>query len=487
MSERRDPYRICVESTSVGAVITALDGTILSADACFAGLAGTACTDLIGAPFERYVCPEDRDLFTALLCNGKTDRIRSEIRFCPNGGGPVPVYLSISPCCPGDAAGLSIVVSDLSGQKRLGGLLGSEGLAQLILEQAADPIVVLGPDGRILLANRAAHGLAGRNPLLLHFDEVFSPRPEHGAVAARFQGGLFETLVASAPETHELRCRAGSGASTLLVNAVPVQGSDDGPTGYVICLIDTSAREEHERRLRKALEDAASSNRELQQFAYAASHDLQEPLRMITSYLQLLERRYRDRLDDEAHEFIGFAVDGASRMQEQINDLLAYSRVTSRGKPPSPVDARDALAEALSGLEKKRGDTGAEISAGPLPVVMADPTQLVQVFQNLIDNALTFRSEAPPRIRVEAVRDEGGVRFSVRDNGIGIAPEFHERIFQMFQRLHTRDRYPGTGIGLAIVQRIVDRHGGRCWVESAEGEGSTFFFTIPDVPGRPEA
>lgn len=205
---------------------------------------------------------------------------------------------------------------------------------------------------------------------------------------------------------------------------------------------------------------------------------------MVTSYLQLLERRYRSELDKDAQEFIGFAVEGAQRMQQQIMDLLTYSRVTSRGQPPTPVDASIALAEAVTRLEMRIAETGAEISIGSMPVVRADPSQLAQVFQNLVGNALTFRSDERPRIRVEAVEEGGAVRFSVSDNGIGIAPEYHDRIFQMFQRLHPRDRYPGSGLGLAIVHRIVERHGGRVWLESAEGEGSTFFFTIPaDPPG----
>ena len=174
-------------------------------------------------------------------------------------------------------------------------------------------------------------------------------------------------------------------------------------------------------------------------------------------------------------------------MQQQILDLLTYSRITSRGQPPTPVDPATALAEAVTRLELRIAETGAEISIGPMPVVLADPSQLAQVFQNLIGNALTFRSDKTPRIRVEAAEEEGAVRFSVADNGIGIAPEYHDRIFQMFQRLHTRDRYPGSGIGLAIVQRIVERHGGRVWLESAEGEGSTFFFTLPANPPGEDA
>ena len=203
---------------------------------------------------------------------------------------------------------------------------------------------------------------------------------------------------------------------------------------------------------------------------------------MVASYLQLLERRYGDELDQDAREFIGFAVEGAQRMQQQIMDLLTYSRVTSRGQPPVPVDSASALAEAIARLELRVAETGAEICIGPMPVVPADPSQLTQVFQNLIGNSLTFRSSESPRIRVEGVEEGEMVRFSVSDNGIGIAPEYHDRIFQMFQRLHSRDRYPGSGIGLAIVKRIVERHGGRVRLESEEGQGSTFFFTLPVTP-----
>ena len=221
------------------------------------------------------------------------------------------------------------------------------------------------------------------------------------------------------------------------------------------------------------------SNAELEQLAYVASHDMQEPLRMIASYLQLIERRYRDRLDADGQEFIGYAVDGAKRMQALIQDMLAYSRVGTKGRPPAPVEARDVVKVAREHLRLAIEEAGAEIEVGELPQVQGDAAQLVQLVQNLLSNAIKFRGSAAPRIRIDCSTDESGWCFAVRDNGIGVAPEYAERIFGMFQRLHSRTAYPGTGIGLALCKRIVERHGGRLWVEPAEGGGSVFRFTLP--------
>jgi light-regulated signal transduction histidine kinase (bacteriophytochrome) len=217
----------------------------------------------------------------------------------------------------------------------------------------------------------------------------------------------------------------------------------------------------------------------LEQFAYVASHDLQEPLRMVASFTQLLAKRYRGKLDKDADEFITFAVDGATRMQKLIQDLLAYSRVGTRGRPLEPTDCNVIFDTARANLFTALKESGAQVSSGPLPTVLADEVQLVQLFQNLLANALKFHGEAPPLIRVTAQEDDGAWRFAVQDNGIGIAPDHQKRIFMIFQRLHHRSEYPGTGIGLAICKKIVERHGGRLWVSSEEGQGSTFFFTIP--------
>lgn len=249
--------------------------------------------------------------------------------------------------------------------------------------------------------------------------------------------------------------------------------------------VNQALQEEITERRRVELEllqkarELARSNQELEQFAYVASHDLQEPLRMVASYVQLLARRYKGRLDQDADEFISYAVDGANRMQQLISDLLAYSRVGTRGRPFEETDSGAALARALANLHISITESGAEICCGPMPAVMADASQLTQVFQNLIGNAIKFKGQEPPRIRVEAQQSDLAWVFSVSDNGIGIDPQYNNRIFVLFQRLHNRTEYSGTGIGLAICKKIVERHGGRIWLNSEEGKGTTFYFTIP--------
>ena len=265
-----------------------------------------------------------------------------------------------------------------------------------------------------------------------------------------------------------------------LVTTTPVIDEHGVNVGSVHVATEITEIRRREEELRQAAEELARSNRDLEQFAYIASHDLQEPLRMVTGFVQLLQQRYHDKLDATGIEFIEFAVDGAQRMQMLIQDLLAYSRVGTRGEPRSATDSGEALQRAMANLGVRIRETAAEISYGPLPTVRADGRQLTQLFQNLLSNAMKFRGMEPPRIHVEACRSDNGWEFTVHDNGIGIDPEFHERVFEIFQRLHTRRQYPGTGIGLAICRRIADRHGGSIWVDSRLGDGTTFHFTIPD-------
>jgi PAS domain S-box-containing protein len=273
--------------------------------------------------------------------------------------------------------------------------------------------------------------------------------------------------------------RSGGDRITLSINSAPVR-DPQGQIVMAVSVFDNITERKHaEEELHRLLEELKYSNAELEQFAYVASHDLQEPLRMVSSYMQLLARRYQGKLDSDADEFIAFAVDGAKRMQNLINDLLAYSRVGTRGRTLVSSSCEGALKEALANLQFAIEESGATITHEPLPEVKGDPTQLVQLFQNLLSNAIKFRGPEPPRIHVDVHQESAEWVFRVCDNGIGLDSKFAERIFVIFQRLHHRDSYPGTGIGLAICKRIIQRHSGRIWVESMPGEGATFYFTLP--------
>jgi light-regulated signal transduction histidine kinase (bacteriophytochrome) len=240
---------------------------------------------------------------------------------------------------------------------------------------------------------------------------------------------------------------------------------------------------EKARALESTLDELRRSNTELEQFAYVASHDLQEPLRMVASYCQLLARRYGEELGADGKEFIGYAVDGAERMQRLINDLLMYSRVGTRAKEPVSVALDDALAMAVQNLKIAIEESGGRVTHDPLPTVMGDAVQITQLFQNLIGNALKFRRDVPPEVQVGVTGNETHWMVSVADNGIGMEPAYYDRIFLIFQRLHERGKFPGTGIGLAVCKKIVERHGGTISVASEPGRGSTFTFSLPKQGG----
>jgi len=262
----------------------------------------------------------------------------------------------------------------------------------------------------------------------------------------------------------------------------------DGTPCVVGMGIDISERKRAERALQERTAELTRSNAELEQFAYVASHDLQEPLRMVSSYTQLLGKRYGDRLQGDAQEFMAYIVDGAARMKQLIEDLLAYSRVGTRGKEFRPVSMDRVVERARVNLRAALEESGVELTADALPEVYGDEMQLVQLLQNLIGNAIKFRAAANPRIHISFSQKENEQVFAVQDNGIGIEPQYFERIFMVFQRLHDKGQYPGTGIGLAICKKVVERHGGRIWVESRAAQdasqGSSFYFTLPKRGGE---
>jgi PAS domain S-box-containing protein len=350
-----------------------------------------------------------------------------------------------------------------------------------LLESAPDAIVIVDRHGRIQMVNRQTEILFDyeRGELVGQLVELLLPD------RFRTQHEDHRSAYLAHPRTRpmgaglELFGRRKDGADfPVEISLSPMESED----GLLITAVvrDVSQRKQSEEQLKATAAELARSNAELEQFAYVASHDLQEPLRMVASYTQLLKRRYANKLDQDADEFIDFAVDGARRMQELINDLLAYSRAGTRVHELAPVEV-GPLVDAIAGdLAMALDDSHGTITHDELPTVQADSTQLRQLFQNLLSNAVKFHGDRAPDVRVTATPEARGWRFTVQDNGIGIEPQYLERVFVVFQRLHTRTEYPGTGIGLAICKRIVERHGGRIWVDSKVGRGTCVHFTLPD-------
>jgi len=353
--------------------------------------------------------------------------------------------------------------------------------AQRYLEIAGAIIVALNERGEVSLINQKGCELleySQEDILGKNWFEHFVPESVRDELKA-----LFRKLVAGEIDSakyYENPILTRSQKQRMIAWQNTLLKDDAGKIiGTLSSGMDISERKMMEDELRKALEELRRSNQDLEQFAYVASHDLQEPLRMVSSFTQLLEKKYKDQLDDEGREFIKFAVDGANRMRRLINDLLAYSRVRTRGKEMEPTDSHSALGEALANLSAMVQESGAIITNDDLPVVKADKSQLIQLFQNLISNAIKFCSEDVPHIHISAEKQDNEWLFSVKDNGIGIEPQYYDKIFEIFKRLQRDEKYPGTGIGLAICKRIVERHNGRIWVESEPGKGSVFYFTIP--------
>jgi PAS domain S-box-containing protein len=342
----------------------------------------------------------------------------------------------------------------------------------MIVEAAPNAMLMIDRRRIITLINRKGEDLFGypRDEIIGQPIELLLPeqlREPHAAhVAGYFAAPRDRPMGAGS----ELVGRRKDGSEVALEIGL---SSVELPEGSftLASVIDITERKRIEDEIRR-------SNSELEQFAYIASHDLQEPLRMVASFTELLGQRYRGKLDERADKYIFYAVDGARRMQQLVSDLLTYSRVGSQGGPLVAVSADAVLGRVLTSLAGPIRDTEAAFGIGPLPTVLADESQLGQLFQNLIANALKFRGEAPPRVRIDARVTGDRWLFSVADNGIGIEMQYAERIFQMFQRLHERGKFAGSGIGLAVVKRIVERHRGRIWLESTPGVGTTFYFTL---------
>jgi PAS domain S-box-containing protein len=371
---------------------------------------------------------------------------------------------------------------DITARKRAqDSLRDSELRFRAVAETAIEGIFTMDESGRIRYWNPGAERMFG-----WPVREAMG-QPVTMVVPGRFltpdQAGSGDPVVGT---TFETDGRRQDGTGFPLELSLSAWATSQGAKFYTVIARDVTARRAAEQALEAKAEELSRSNQELEQFAYVASHDLQEPLRMVSNYTQLLGRRYKDQLDADANEFIEFAVDGAKRMQELIHDLLQYARVGTRGKEFKPVAGEEIVADAVNNLTTAIQESVADVVVDPLPTLHCDATQLVQVFQNLIGNAIKFRKpDTRPVIRISSARAERAAVITVADNGIGIEPKYFDRIFQMFQRLHTRSEYPGTGIGLALCKKIVERHGGRIGVVSTAGQGTMFSFTIPDAPDAP--
>jgi PAS domain S-box-containing protein len=339
-------------------------------------------------------------------------------------------------------------------------------------------------NGRIVLVNSETERLFGyeRGELLGQTVEMLLParfREMHPAHRGAFRAAPVKRSMGHGRDLFGLRKDGTEFPVEIGLN--PVQTAKE--MQVLVAVVDITERKAAERKQEEYMRELQRSNAELEQFAYVASHDLQEPLRMVASYAELLAERYKGKLDQRADMYIGYAVDGAKRMQRLIHDLLAYARISSQAKPLQPTDASAAVADVMKQLRGAIETSKAEVVFGNLPMVNADESQLRQLLQNLIANAIKFHGDGPPHVEIRAELMGEMWNFAVADDGIGIAKESSSRIFEMFQRLHTREEYDGSGIGLAISKRIVERHGGSIWFDSEPGRGTTFHFTIPKTEG----
>ncbi|MBP6765424.1 MAG: PAS domain S-box protein [Rubrivivax sp.] len=407
----------------------------------------------------------DQPCVTVVSRQGRRVVLRANTRLCHAADGAVSGMLTAF-CAPAQ------LLPAEPGHER------AQARFALVVALAPNAMLLVDSVGHITLANPKAEALFGYPPGALTglpVSELVPPRarPPHAAQMEQVLAQGQARNMGVGRDLHGLR-RDGTEVP-LEIGLNPITVPDGRYT--LVSIIDITSRKQQEDELRR-------SNADLEQFAYVASHDLQEPLRMVASYTELLAQRYKGQLDERADKYIFYAVDGARRMQQLVSDLLAYARVGSQGKPLQPVDCNEVLADVLHMLGPRLTAAQATVQADKLPWVMADEGQLHQLLLNLLGNALKFRSEAPPRIVVSAERDGEHQRwtFVVQDNGIGIEPQYAERIFQMFQRLHERGRYDGSGIGLAIARRILERHGGSIWMQSTPGLGSRFFFTLAGLP-----
>jgi len=474
-------FRLAVESAPNAMVMVDPQGQMVLVNSQTEKLFGYPREELIGKKVEKLVPPRFRgghqkfrsDFFADL--EARPMGAGRELYGLRKDGSEFPIEIGLNPIKTEEGVLVLSAIVDITERKR-----AEDVQAQLAAIVASSDVAIIGKslDGVIVNWNAGAERLYGYTAAEAVGQPISFLAPpdrqdEITSLLAHVKAG--ESL----QSVETIRVTKDGRRISVSLTLSPILDKSGKTVGAATMAHDITARKQSEERLRQQTEELRHSNQELEQFAYVASHDLQEPLRMVSSYVQLLARRYQGRLDSDADEFIGFAVEGANRMKTLINDLLAFSRVGTRGKEFARVPLDKIFDEAVRNLELAIEESHAVVTRDPLPQVMADEVQMAQLLQNLIGNAIKFRGEAPPRVHVGTRSQDDQWLLFVRDNGIGLDPKFAERIFVIFQRLHNRGDYAGTGIGLAICRKIIERHGGRIWVESQPGAGATFFFTLP--------
>ena len=474
-----------VESSDDAIITRSFEGNILSWNKGAEKTYGYSANEVLGKNLSLLEPPELKGEIKKF-----SDKIKEEKRISPyeslrlkKNGKLINVSVTLSPVLDtsGKFVAISAISRDITENKKVTEKLElANKYNRSLLESSLDPLVTIGPEGKITDVNNSTEIVTGYNRDELigtDFSDYFT-EPKKAKLG--YEQVFDEGIVRDYP----LEVKHKDGHTTpVLYNASVYKDESGEIIGVFAAARDITELKEAEKILKQKLEELSRSNEELEQFAYISSHDLQEPLRMIASYLQLLERKYKGKLDSKADKYIHFSVDGAIRMQNLIDDILDFSRVTTKAKKLQPTDLEIIYEEVLSNLELSIKENDAHINHDHLPVVMADQTQITQVFQNLINNAMKFRSEDKPKINISVKEEEDYWLFAVEDNGIGIDPKHSERIFEVFKRLHNKRDYPGTGIGLAICKKIIERHGGHIWVESELGKGSNFYFTLPKSVG----
>ena len=460
-----------------------IEGRYLNMNRAYAHKCGYEPEEMIGLEWPITVHPDDVEMlmlaYQEMLTSGK---VEVEARGVRKNGSFFYKQLTMVKACDeqGTFNGHHCFMKDITERKLTErALQESESKYRQIVELAEEGIWVIDGNARTTYANRAMARMLGYEELEMFGRSLFDFMDEQAIQSANDNMELRRQGIA---QRYEFRLKNQDGKDVwTYMSTSPVMDEKGNLLSSCTLVYNITERKEADRQMLQLTEDLKRSNEELEQFAYVASHDLQEPLRAVTSYTQLLADRYQGNLDEKADKYINYIVDGATRMQQLINDLLAYSRLGTRGQEFEPTDCNAAVQQSLCNLQIAIAEKKAVITCDAMPTVMADESQLVQLFQNLIANSIKFCRQDIPLIDIAARRQENEWLFYVRDNGIGIAPEYADRIFIIFGRLHGRREYSGTGIGLAMCKRIVERHGGRIWVESQEGKGATFYFSIPII------